>query len=122
MGTFESPFTVPDLAAGNALRVSSIVLSNQRERVDEQVAGIKNKKKLLVVNPLIDDTGQKLVPNVTKVFRSGQNMFVYLEVYDPAIPATLPETFPRSRCRGESCALFRSKESLRIATGASQSI
>jgi VWFA-related protein len=93
VGTFESPFTVPDLAAGNALRVSSIVLSNQREPADQQVAGIKNKKKLLAVNPLIDDNGQKLVPNVTKVFRPDQNMFVYLEVYDPAIPAGLPENF-----------------------------
>jgi hypothetical protein len=93
VGTFESPFTVPDLAAGNALRVSSIVLSNQREAADQQVAGIKNKKKLLAVNPLIDDNGQKLVPNVTRVFRPDQNMFVYLEVYDPAIPAGLPENF-----------------------------
>ncbi len=93
VGTFESPFTVPDLAAGNALRVSSIVLSNQRERVDQQVAGVKNKQKLLAVNPLIDDGGQKLVPNVTRVFHPGQNMFVYLEVYDPMIPASLPENF-----------------------------
>ena len=45
VGTFESPFTVPDLAAGNALRVSSIVLSNQREPADQQVAGIKNKQE-----------------------------------------------------------------------------
>lgn len=93
VGTFESPFTVPDLAAGNALRVSSIVLSNQREGADQQVAGIKNKKKLLAVNPLIDDDGQRVVPNVTKVFRANQTMFVYLEVYDPAIPASLPENF-----------------------------
>ncbi|MGI8959484.1 MAG: hypothetical protein ACR2IV_06955 [Bryobacteraceae bacterium] len=93
MATFESRFTVPDLAAGNGLRVSSMVLSNQREPADQQVAGVKNKKKLLAVNPLIDDNGQKLVPNITKVFHSGQNMFVYLEVYDPAIPASLPENF-----------------------------
>lgn len=93
VGTFESPFTVPDLTSGNALRVSSIVFSNQRERVDQQVAGIKNRKKLLAVNPLIDNSGQKLVPNVTKVFRPNQNMFVYLEVYDPAMPASLPENF-----------------------------
>jgi len=93
VGTFEAPFTVPDLRASNALHVSSIVLSNQREPVDDQVAGIKNKKKLLAVNPLIDDKGEKLVPNVTKVFRPGQNLFVYLEVYDPTVPASLPENF-----------------------------
>jgi VWFA-related protein len=93
VGTFEAPFTVPDLGTGTALRVSSVVLSNQREAVDQQMAGIKNKKKLLAVNPLIDDGGQKLVPNVTKVFRPNQTLFVYLEVYDPTIPASLPENF-----------------------------
>jgi hypothetical protein len=93
VGTFESLFTIPDLATGTALRLSSIVLSNQREPADQQVAGIKNKKKLLAVNPLIDDSGQKLVPNVTKVFRPNQNMFLYVEVYDPAMPTSLPENF-----------------------------
>jgi len=94
-GTFETPFTIPDLASGQALRVSSIVLSNQREPVAQQVAGVKNDKKLLANNPLIDN-GQKLIPNVTRVFRPGQNVLVYLEVYDPAIPDSLPENFRRA--------------------------
>ena len=94
-GTFETPFTIPDLASGQALRVSSIVLSNQRDPVSQQVAGVKNDKKLLANNPLIDN-GQKLVPNVTRVFRPGQNVLVYLEVYDPAIPDSLPENFRRA--------------------------
>ncbi len=92
VGTFETPFTIPDLAAGKALRVSSVILSNQREPVSQQVAGVKNDKKLVAVNPLIDN-GQKLMPNVTRVFRPGQNMLVYLEVYDPTIPSSLPENF-----------------------------
>ncbi len=45
VGTFEMPFTIPDLASGKALRVSSLILSNQREPVSEQVAGVKNDKK-----------------------------------------------------------------------------
>lgn len=94
VGTFEESFTIPDLARTPILRVSSLILSNQRQPVAEQVAGVKNSKKLLENNPLIED-GQKLMPNVTKVFRAGQNMFVYLEVYDPAIPDTLPEDFRR---------------------------
>ncbi len=93
VGTFESPFTVPDLGAGNGLRVSSMIVSNQRDSVQQQVGGVKNNKKLMAVNPLIDNSGQKLVPNVTKVFHPGQQMFVYLEVYDPVIPAGLPENF-----------------------------
>lgn len=95
IGTFETPFTIPDLAAAKALRVSSLVLSSQREPVSQQVAGVKNDKKLLANNPLIDN-GQKLMPNVTRVFRPGQNLLVYVEVYDPAIPDSLPENFRRA--------------------------
>ena len=51
---------------------------------------MKNNKKLLAQNPLIDSSGQKIVPNVTRVFRPGQNLHVYLEVYDPARPENLP--------------------------------
>ncbi len=89
VGTFESSFTVPDLGTSNALRVSSMVLSNQRDSVNQQIAEVKKNKKLLAVNPLIGDNGQKLLPNVTKVFHRGQNMFVYLEVYDPSIPGNV---------------------------------
>lgn len=95
VGTFETPFAIPDLAAGKALRVSSVIWSNQRQPVAEQVAGVKNSKKLLAGNPLIDN-GQKLTPNVTKVFRPGQIMLVYVEVYDPTIPDALPENFRRA--------------------------
>ncbi|MGA8029060.1 MAG: VWA domain-containing protein, partial [Bryobacteraceae bacterium] len=108
VGTFEQAFTIPDLAAGKALRVSSVILSNQREPVAQQVAGVKNDKKLVAQNPLIDN-GQKLVPNVTKVFRRGQNMLVYVEVYDPAIPDSLPENFRRADVQA-SLALYRDKK------------
>ena len=95
VGTFEGSFTVPDLAVGKALPVSSVVLSSQRDPVAQQVAGVKNDKKGMAVNPLIDN-GQKLVPSVTRVFRPGQNVLVYLEVYDPTIPDFLPENFRRA--------------------------
>jgi hypothetical protein len=87
VGTFETPFTIPDLASGNALRVSSVIFSNQR---GQQSAGVKNNKRLLEQNPLIDSSGQKIVPNVIRVFRPGQDLYVYLEVYDPTIPENLP--------------------------------
>jgi len=86
VGTFETPFTIPDLSAGNALRLSSVILSNQRQPLKQQIAAVKNDKELLAENPLIDNSGRKIVPNVTRVFRSGQNLFVYLEVYDPMMP------------------------------------
>ena len=84
-GTFEAPFTIPDLGSGNALRLSSVILSNQVQAVKEQIAGAKNSKKLVAEDPLIDDSGQKIMPNVTRVFRAGQKLSVYLELYDPGV-------------------------------------
>ncbi len=62
----------------------------------------------LAENPLIDN-GQKLVPNVTKVFRPGQNMLVYVEVYDPTVPRILPENF-RTADVEASLALYRNNK------------
>jgi VWFA-related protein len=84
-GTFEAPFVIPDLGSGNALRLSSVILSNQVQSVKEQIAGAKNSKKLVAEDPLVDDAGDKIMPNVTKVFRPGQKMSVYVELYDPGV-------------------------------------
>jgi VWFA-related protein len=105
VGTFETPFTIPDLSSEKTMRTSSLVLSNQRQPVAEQVGGVKNAKKLVAANPLISD-GQQLMPNVTKVFRPGQSMLAYVEVYDPTIPDFLPENFRRANIQA-SLALYR---------------
>ncbi len=84
MGTFETKFTVPDLNAGKALRVSSVILSSQREAVSAAVGAADNNKKLLTNHPLVQD-GQKVVPSITRVFRKDQTLYVYFEVYDPSI-------------------------------------
>jgi VWFA-related protein len=94
VGTFETKFIVPDVGLEKTLRISSLILSNQRDPVASQVAGVKNSKKLVQTNPLIAD-GKKLVPDVTKVFRANQNMLVYVEVYDANIPDFMPENFRR---------------------------
>jgi VWFA-related protein len=90
VGTFETPFTVPDLGSGSGLRLSSVIFSSQRS---QQSAGVKNSKKLVEQNPLVDSSGQTIVPNVIRVFRPGQDLFVYLEVYDPTIPENLAQNF-----------------------------
>jgi VWFA-related protein len=82
-GTFQTPFTVPDLTSGNALRLSSVILSNQVQALKEQIAGAKNNKKLVAEDPLIDEAGDKIMPNVTHVFRPSQKLSIYLELYDP---------------------------------------
>lgn len=84
MGTFETKFAVPDLSAGKALRVSSVILSSQREAVSAAVGAADNNKKLLTNHPLVQD-GQKVVPSITRVFRKDQTLYVYFEVYDPGV-------------------------------------
>ena len=84
-GTFEAPFTIPDLGSGSALRLSSVILSNQIQPLKEQIAGAKNSKKLLAEDPLVDEAGDKIMPNVTRVFRPGQRLSVYVELYDPGV-------------------------------------
>ncbi len=92
-GTFETPFTIPDLASGSALRLSSLVFSNQRQPAGQQIAGVKGDKKLTAENPLIDSSGQTILPNVTRAFRPGQDLWAYIEVYDPTIPENMAQNF-----------------------------
>ncbi len=83
MGTFLYDFIVPDLSAETSgLKLSTIVLSNQRSAIKAAVgaAGPADKKDV-AANPLIDGD-QKTMPNLTKVFRRRQNMFVTFDVYD----------------------------------------
>ena len=110
VGTFETPFEVPDLDSAKNLRTSSLILSNQRQPLADQVAGVKNANKLLSTNPLIED-GQKLTPNVTKVFQPGQNLLAYVEIYDPTIPDSLPENFRRPNVEA-SLALYRNHKKI----------
>jgi hypothetical protein len=110
-GTFEAPFTIPDLTSGAALRVSSVVLSKGREPAGTEVAGVKNKQKLLANNPLIAD-GQKLVPNVTRVFQAGQTLLAYVEVYDPKLPNGAPPNFQRAEVQA-SLSLYSTNKKIR---------
>jgi len=83
MGTFESRFTVPDLSAETTgLKLSSIIWSNQREPLKTAV-GVAEKvtKKEISADPLIDGE-EKVVPNITHVFRRNQNLYVTFDVYD----------------------------------------
>ena len=85
MGTFETKFTVPDVnLEQRKLKLSSVVWSSQREKLSAAVGAADRNRKEVANHPLIND-GEKLVPSVTRVFRRDQNLYVYLEVYDPAI-------------------------------------
>ncbi len=85
MGTFDARFVVPDLAADSmVLKTSSVVWSNQREKVKAAVGLAERvQRRVTEANPLI--TGdEKVVPNVTRVFRRSQNMYITFDVYDAA--------------------------------------
>ena len=84
MGTFETKFVIPDLTTDQRyLPISSVVLSYQREKLDATIGTAEKDKKLIAANPLVQDS-QKLIPSVTRVFRKDQDMYVYLEAYQPA--------------------------------------
>jgi hypothetical protein len=101
MGTFETKFVVPDLTTGQKyLPISSVVLSYQREKLDAAVASAERDKKLIAANPLVRDD-QRLVPSVTRVFRKDQEMYVYLEAYQPGAEKAQPLTATVSFYRGK---------------------
>jgi VWFA-related protein len=90
MGTFEHGFVIPDLTTPtNTLPISSVILSSQRTDLSQAVYNAEKDKKLLTLNPLFQD-GKKMVPSVTRVFNSTQQMYVYLEAYEPAATTTQP--------------------------------
>ncbi|PWU04115.1 MAG: VWA domain-containing protein [Terriglobia bacterium] len=102
IGTFETKLVIPDLTAEQKyLPISSVVLSNQRERLDAAVASAERDKKLLAEHPLIQDN-QKLIPSVTRVFRKDQNLFVYLEAYEPSAETAQPVMARVSFFRGKA--------------------
>src|SRR5207244_11406317 len=70
--SYETDIVVPDLKK-DSFRLSSIVVGTQL-----QPAAKKTDR-----NPLSHD-GRELVPNVTHVVSSGQHLYFYYELYDPA--------------------------------------
>jgi VWFA-related protein len=85
MGTFETPFVIPDLAADSMLlKTSSVIWSSQREPLKAAVgAAEKTNRRAAAANPLIVGD-EKIVPNITKLFRRSQNMYISFDVYDAA--------------------------------------
>ncbi len=72
IGSFETDLSIPDFK--NApLKMSTVLVSNQ-------VAPAGKRK---TQNPLVRD-GSELIPSVTHVFSSGQHLYLYYEVYEPA--------------------------------------
>jgi hypothetical protein len=73
-GSYETDIIVPDLKK-EPLKMSAVVVGTQLQQ------GARKDDR----NPLARD-GRELVPNVTHVVSSGQHLYFYYEVYDPAQP------------------------------------
>ena len=73
-GSYETDIVVPDLKK-ESLKMSAVVVGTQLQQ------GARKDDR----NPLARD-GRELVPNVTHVVSSGQHLYFYYEVYDPASP------------------------------------
>ena len=94
IGTYQAKFTVPNLnRSGNAVAISSVVLSSQRVKLSDAIydaSKAKQRQKDEAVNPLVTN-GEKLIPSVTRVFSKGRAFFVFLQAYKQSpSPATEP--------------------------------
>jgi len=84
IGTYQTSFIIPNLNKEvKKLPISSVVLSNQR--VDAKSALFntmkgKDQAKADAVNPLMSAEG-KLIPSVTRVFRTDRELEVLLQAY-----------------------------------------
>ena len=88
IGTYLSKFVVPNLnKEEKRIPISSVVLGSQRIDLKDALYTVE-KNISESVNPLVQD-GQKLIPNVTRVFSKGRDMYVYLQAY--AFEATTPQ-------------------------------
>jgi VWFA-related protein len=90
IGSYESDVTVPDLRR-QPVKLSSVVLGTQT-----QPASDKNALSPLARN------GTQLVRSLTHVVSTGQPLYFYYEVYDPALGASSPRLLT-------SIAFFRGK-------------
>jgi len=115
MGTFETKFTIPDLTKDvGMLPISAVVLSNQREKLDNAIGSVGFNRRLFSFNPLVRG-GEKLVPSVTRVFRKDQEMYVFLEAYEPNAETTQPLVATLGLYRGRVKAF--ETEPVRITEG-----
>jgi len=98
MGSYETNVVVPDLKA-DTVKLSSVIVGTQLQQ-----GAARNDR-----NPLVRN-GRELVPNVTHVVSSGQHLYFYYEVYDPAkVAAVAGGPSPQAIKLLTSIAFFRGK-------------
>ena len=103
MGSFEADVSLPDMKK-TPLKLSSILLASQR---------VATK----ATNPLVHD-GEQYVPNISHVFRQGQHLYLFYEVYGPAKvkPVTDAATGAQTKMLKGSINLLSSLELIQGST------
>ncbi len=104
VGTFQTTFVVPNLdREDKRVPISSVVLSSQRVPLGDALFNLQ-KTEAQAANPLVFE-GQKLIPNVTRVFSRSRNLYVFLQAYERAATTTQPLVGFVTFYRGEQKAL-----------------
>ncbi len=103
IGTYETAFEIPNLnKEEKRIPISSVVLSSQRVDLKDALFNAA-KDKAETTNPLVQG-GQKLIPSVTRVFRGNQDLYIYLQAYEPTAAAIEPLVAFVSFYRGQTKA------------------
>ena len=90
VGTFIKPFVIPNLNnEKQMLPISTVVLGSQRVQMGTELASVSKAAAAAVANPLVFEN-ERLLPSVTKVFRTSQEMYVYLQAYERGATETQP--------------------------------
>ncbi len=93
IGTYQTNFVIPNLNKEvERIAISSVVLSSQRVDLKDALYNAekdKDRAKEAAVNPLVQN-GQKLIPSVTRVFRQGGDLYVYLQAYQQGAASAQP--------------------------------
>ncbi len=80
IGTYLAKFVIPNLnKEDKRIAISSVVLGSQRVNLRDALYSVA-KNTAEGVDPLVQDE-QKLIPNVTRVFSKGRDMYIYLQAY-----------------------------------------
>src|SRR5579859_31154 len=80
LGTFEQQLVLPE-EGDTGLALSSVVLSNQLQDNMAGAAGRARKNKNMGSGGPLQVGSRSVLPSVTRVFRTNQNLYVYLESY-----------------------------------------
>jgi hypothetical protein len=82
IGTYQTPFAVPNLEREHIrLPISTVVMTSQRVTRADALYTVQQKISSDVANPLVFG-GQKLVPSVTRTYRAGRPLYIFLEAYE----------------------------------------